>query len=147
MSQLGRLMFFSTDPATQFITALATNAGANLALDIGQALGHRARGRLVTVSIRAVQNLIWEVYFWRTSDYNGAIGVGGYLGRAPFQVADGTQIAAAGLFHYQRAVDIPIASDDNTGRIFMTLVNRSALSAGGANQIKIELGIDPTHGG
>lgn len=146
MSQLGRLFYVASDPATQHVAVINTNAASSLSQN-ASGLGPTGRGRVVSVTIRAVQNLIWEVYFWRTSAYNGAIGVGGYLGRAAFLVADGAQIAGAGLFHYQKNVDIPLADDEATGKIHYSLVNRSAASAGGANQIKIELAIDPTHGG
>lgn len=146
MSQLGRLYFLSSNPATDHVAVINTNAASSISL-AASGLGVTGRGRVVSVTIRAVQNLIWEVYFWRTSGYNAAIGVGGYLGRVPFLVADGTQIAGTGLFHYQKNVDIPLMDDETTGRVHYSLVNRSAASAGGANQIKIEFAIDMTHGG
>ncbi len=148
MAQLGRLLLFATDPATQFTAVINQNAGANLALNLNGALGMPTRGRVVAVSIRSVQNLIWEVYFWRSSGYNAAIGAGGYAGRVPFVVADGSQIGGAGLFHYQKSADIPLLNSvSGDDLLYLSLVNRSVASAGGANQIKIELMIDPTHGG
>jgi len=144
---LGRIYFASTAPATDHVAQIVQNAGSNLSLS-ASGLGIKGNGRIVGVTIRAVQNLIYELYFWRSSGFNAAIGSGGFLGRCAFVVADGTQIAATGLFHYHKACDIPLIDDGNGSAIHHTLVNRSATAhAAGASTIKIEFHIDMCQGG
>ena len=145
MSQLGRLHRVNTNPATQFVNALAQNAGEYLGLTTE--LGMTAKGRVVRVVMRTVENKDWEVYFFSTAANNTAVpSTNKYLGRCAFVAADGKQIAAAGLFLYDKSCDILLHDEGNTGKIHMILVNRGTLTTAGAARIGIELEIDPTHG-
>ena len=146
MSQLGRLHRIGTNPATQFISAIAANAGEYLGLDAKE-LGIIAKGRVVRVVLRTVENKDWEVYFFSTSANNtGAPSTNKYLGRCAFVAADGKQIAASGLFLYDKSCDVLIHDEGGTSKIHMMLVNRGTLTTAGADRIGIELQIDPTHG-
>lgn len=146
MSQLGRLHRIVTNPATQFILAIAQNAGAYLGLDAKE-LGILAKGRVVRVAMRTVENKDWEIYFFATAANNtGVPSTNEYLGRCAFVAADGKQIAATGLFLYDKSCDVVIHDEGGASKIHMVLVNRGTLTTAGANRIGIELQIDPTHG-
>jgi len=146
MSQLGRLHRVTTNPATQFISALAQNAGEYLGLTV-DSLGDIAKGRVVRVALRTVENKDWEIYFFATAANNTALpSTNKYLGRCAFVAADGKQIAATGLFLYDKSCDVAIHDEGKTSKIHMVLVNRGTLTTAGANRIGIELQIDPTHG-
>mgnify|MGYP006921286055 CR=1 FL=1 len=146
MSQLGRLHRVVTNPATQFISALAQNAGEYLGLDAKE-LGITAKGRVVRVVLRMIENKDWEVYFFANAANNtGAPSTNEYLGCCAFVAADGKQIAAAGLFLYDKSCDVVVLDESNTSKIHMVLVNRGTLTTAGADRIGIELQIDPTHG-
>lgn len=146
MSQLGRLHRVATNPATQFINALAQNAGEYLGLTIGE-LGILAKGRVVHVALRTVENKDWEIYFFATAANNtGLPSTNKYLGRCAFVVADGKQIAGAGLFLYDKTCDVPIHDEGGASKVHMVLVNRGTLTTAGADRIGVELHIDPTHG-
>lgn len=146
MSQLGRLHRIATNPATQFISALAANAGAYLGLNAGE-LGDIAKGRVARVVLRTVENKDWEIYFFATAANNTALpSTNKYLGRCAFVAADGKQIAASGLFLYDKACDVPVIDEGRSSKIHMVLVNRGTLTTAGADRIGIELHIDPTHG-
>ena len=146
MSQLGRLHRVATNPATQFISALAQNAGEYLGLDAKE-LGITAKGRVVRVVLRMVENKDWEVYFFATSANNTSVpSTNRYLGRCAFVAADGKQIAASGLFLYDKSCDVVVHDEGGASKIHLMLVNRGTLTTAGADRIGIELQIDPTHG-
>ena len=146
MSQLGRLHRVNTNPATQFVNALAQNAGEYLGLTTE--LGMTAKGRVARVVMRTADNKDWEVYFFASAGNNTSLpSTNKYLGRCAFVVADGKQIAGAGLFLYDKSCDIAIHDEGGASKIHMVLVNRSAVAnTAGADRIGIELQIDPTHG-
>lgn len=146
MSQLGRLHPIATAPATQFIAAIAQNAGEYLGLD-AKDLGDTCRGRVVRVTLRTVENKDWEVYFFATAANNTALpSTNKYLGRCAFVAADGKQIAATGLYLYDKTCDIAIRDDGRSSKIHLMLVNRGTVTTSGADRIGLELQIDPTHG-
>lgn len=147
MSQLGRLTRIATNPATDFILAIAQNAGQYLGLTATQ-LGILAKGRVARVVMATLDNKDWEIYFFSTAANNtGLPSTTKYLGRCAFVVADGKQIAGAGLFLYDKSCDIVIHDEGAASKIHMVLVNRSAVAnTAGADRIGIELQIDPTHG-
>lgn len=146
MSQLGRLIRLATNPATQFVSIIAQNAGEYLGLSTGE-LGDIAKGRVVHVALRTIENKDWEIYFFATPANNtGVPSTNKYLGRCAFVAADGKQIGGAGLFLYDKACDVVIHDEARTSKIHMVLVNRSTATTAGADRIGIELQIDPTHG-
>lgn len=144
MSALGHLLTVATDPATQFVSAIAQNAGEYLGLTVND-LGKTARGRVLRVVLKTTENKDWQVYFFRTAANNsGTIGLNKYAGRVAFVAADGLQIAGAGFFLYDKAADIPVLDEDKTTKIHLVLVNRGTLTTAGANRISLELSVDPT---
>lgn len=147
MSQLGQLLILATDPATQFVSAIAQNAGEYLGLNATSVLGLTGRGRVQHVALRTVENKDWELYFFGSSAHNsGTIALNKYLGRVEFVAANGKQIAASGLYLYDKTCDIPVRDEERTGLVHLVLVNRSTVTTAGASRIAIELSIDPTHG-
>lgn len=146
MSQLGRLQRVGTNPATQFVSAIAQDAGEYLGLDAKE-LGLTAKGRVVRVVLRTVENKDWEVYFFATAANNtGLPSTNEYLGRCAFVAADGKQVAASGLFLYDKSCDVAVLDKGNASKIHLLLVNRGTVTTAGADRIGLELQIDPTHG-
>jgi hypothetical protein len=146
MSQLGRLHRIATNPATQFISAIAQNAGEYLGLSATE-LGITAKGRVARVVLRTIENKDWEVYFYATSANNTALpSTNKYLGRCAFVAADGKQIAATGPYLYDKACDVPVEDAGGASKIHVVLVNRGTLTTAGADRIGLELHVDPTHG-
>lgn len=163
--QAGQLIPVRTDPATQFISALAQNAaltenlamrftqaGGNGYVDAGLAAGKTVKARLRSIFIQSVENLAWEVWLWGKHTFDASLTdpTNSYpLGFWSFAAADAKRIASAGLYHYYvEDMDTPYADLDNAGEIHLMLVNRSvsAKTAGSNGYILIQLNMEPTLG-
>jgi hypothetical protein len=162
--QSGQLISVRTNPATQFLGALAQNAALTLNLtmpitgaiqadgyvDAGLAAGNAVRSRLRSIWIASMENLAWEVWLWASDAFaasptNPALVFP--LGRWTFVANDGVRIGGTGLYYYYiEGLDHAYADFDDTGEIHLMLVNRSAAakSADAAGAILIQMQFEPT---
>lgn len=161
MSQLGQIIALDTDPAANYLDAIATNAMVleNLQLDLSICGTATARSRITGMAIVSVEALDWELWLFRKAAGVGAgIATNSFIGYWSFLGATAKQIAATGLYYYYIfGLDVPYTDDDPSsvrdatnfaGRFHLGLVNRSAAAktAGAGGAIKITLFVDPTHG-
>lgn len=156
--QVGQLVIVRTDPATQFVGALAQHAAETADLITGAAIGQvdgglsagkTLKSRLRALLIASVQNLAWEIVLWGKDTYNtGAIADQFPLAQWNFAVNDGAQIAGTGLYYYYvDGLDAPYVDLDHTGELHLMLINRSATGKNaGADQILIQLQFEPALG-
>lgn len=161
--QAGQLVLVRTNPATQFIAALAQNAVGELtmAMPVGAqqagagfvdgALGGggTCRGRLRSITIASVEGLDWTVWFWGNSTFSDASpALAQLLGFAALPVAGAKRIAGAGLYYYfLGGLDIPIVDLEKVGQLYLGLQPTSAgKSAAGAGAIALQLAVEPTLG-
>jgi hypothetical protein len=147
MSQVGKIIPVTTVAATQFRSALAQNAGENLSLDVNSyGVGIRVDSIIRTLQIMSVEDRQWELWFYGKNSFNASVNpdVNTRNGWYWFGVS-GRQIGAAGLYHfYVDGLYVPYRDLDQTGKIHMTLINRSAgaKSAGDAGALRVILGIE-----
>lgn len=149
---------FSTDSLTQFRGTLAQNAGVDLDLEMSGAatvpnptalagVHGDCRGNLKSLTVVSVENLAWELLLWEKSSHGTAVlGTVRFIGRWTFTATDAVRIAGAGdYFYYIDGLDVPLVDGDGTGKLHLTLVNRSAAgkSAGDAGAIQIRGRIAP----
>lgn len=139
-----------TVSTVDYLPALAQNAGANANITLAGALAGvngNSRVRLKNISIISVENLSWEIWFFTANTFQTTIDADTFLGFWSFAASDAKRIAATGLYYYYvEDLDVPYLDTDNTGKLHMTLVNRSAASktanAGGAITIKVTAEIE-----
>lgn len=162
MSQLGQIITLTTDPAVDFVDAIAQNAMdlESLALDLSVCGTPTARCRITGIAIVATQALDYELWLWRKAFGAGAgIAADSFIGYWTFQAAMAVQIGGTGLYYYYiYGLDVPYTDEDTaeekpdstkpSGRFHLGLVNRSATgkNAGETGALKITLFVDPTHG-
>lgn len=145
--QVGKITTVTTVAATQFRSTLAQNAGESLSLDVNPlALGIRVDAILRTIEVISMEALLWELWFYARNTYNAppTPDEQTFLGLYAF-AAVGKQIGAAGLYHYHADnIYIPLKDLDQTGRVHMSLINRSAGSktAGDAGAVRVQLGLE-----
>lgn len=152
MSQIGKTVVAKTVSTRDFLAGLAQNAGTFLSLDVSRlSLGENVDARLRAIHLVSVEDLDWEVWFFRTKDAAGNSAdpdVNSALGIATLPTT-GLRIAGAGLYHfYLEDVDIPIFDCDRTSKVHMALVNRAAgsKSANAAGAVRLELVLEPALG-
>lgn len=161
MSQLGQIISLTTDPATDFVDAIADEAMdlESLALDLSICGTPTARCRITGISIVSVEPLDWRLWLWRKAAGPGAdIAADSFIGAFQMIAATATRIASTGLYYYFLfGLDVPYTDEDTadekpnplepSGRFHLGLQPTSgAKSAGEAGAIKITLFVDPTHG-
>ena len=140
---------WKTDSLTQFTATIAQNAGVNLDLAMTTpnpvalaGIGGDCRGQLRSLTIASVENLAWEIWLWSSATHGtAAASTVSVIGRWSFVTSDAKQIAGAGdWYYYVDGLDVPVWDADKTGKLHLTLVNRSAASksadAAGAIVIK-----------
>lgn len=149
--QVGKITPVTTEATSQFRLGLVTAAGENLSLDVNRhGVGIRVDSIIRTMMIVSVQDLMWELWFWSKNTYNSSANPDANLliGTWLFGVS-GMQVGGAGLYHYYvDGLYIPYRDLDQTGKIHMTLVNRSAgaKTAGDAGAVRVQLGLEMTLG-
>ena len=147
MAQVGKIVPVTTVAASQFRSTIAQNAGENLSLDVNNGgFGIRVDSIIRTLQIMSKEDLQWELWFYGKNTYNASADpdVNTRLGWFWFGVS-GRQIAATGLYHYYvDGLYIPYRDLDQTGKIHMSLINRSAAAktAGDAGAVKVVLGLE-----
>jgi hypothetical protein len=146
MSQTGVLIDITSVDGTDFAATVAQNAGllADLpARGLGPATMSNI-GIVRTLRIMSSAQHAWEVNFFSSDQTTNADpNVDSFLGRYPFSLPDGVQIAAAGLFrYYVDSLQIPALDRDNTGELHVVLVPRDA-AKGAGETIRLAIGIEP----
>lgn len=144
--QVGKITTVTTVAANQLRSALAQNAGEDLSLQVqSAAVGQRVDSIIRNITIVSVEDLNWELWFWGRNTFNEPTpDIDTFIASWLFAVA-GKQIGGAGLYHfYVDGLYIPYKDLDQTSRIHMTLVCRSAAgkSAGDAGAIRVRLGLE-----
>lgn len=139
---------WSSNPATQFRAAIAQNNKTDLDLLLPptlQGINGNARGTITSLTIASIENLAWELWLWESATHatlTAAVVAAGtnVIGRWSFVAADALQDVAGDWIYYIDGLDIPYFDADNTGKIHLSLVNRSAASKtandAGAIQVK-----------
>ena len=152
MSQVGKTVVAKTVSTRDFTGSIAQNVGVFLSLDVASlSLGFNVDARLRAIHMVAVEDLDYEVWFFRTKDAAGNSldpDVNSALGIVTLPTT-GLRIAAAGLYHfYVEDLDIPVFDTDRTSKVHMALVNRSAgaKTAGAAGAVRLELVLEPALG-
>ena len=161
--QTGQLVLVTTDPATQFVDAIAQNAVANLTLtmpsgtqqagpgfvDGGLAAGGSVRSRVKGIVLESVESLDWVVWIWGNDTFDAANPANAkLLGFASLPAAGNKRIAASGLYHYYLGgLDIPYNDFQKLGRIYLGLQPTSAgKSAGALGSVVVTLIAEPALG-
>lgn len=139
---------FKTDPSTQFRAAIAQNAKTDLDFTLPPTLAGvngDARSLLKSLTIVSIENLAWELWLWRSATHatlTGGVTAAGsnVIGRWTFAAGDGIQDVTGDFIYYIDGLEIPVTDDDKTGKLHLSLVNRSVASKSandaGAIQIK-----------
>lgn len=128
---------FATDPSAQFRGALTTGSGADLDLVLPSSLkgiNGNARAQLRSLTIISIQNLAWELWLWGSTTHTtltaGVTSAGSnVIGRWTFAATDAVQDNNTGDFvYYIDGLDVPYVDLDNSGKLHLTLINRSVTS-------------------
>lgn len=151
MAQRGKVVVAKTVSTRDFVATLAQNAAIFLSLDVNQlGLGINVDAILSAVQITSVENLLWELWFFRSNAGNtGDPDTSVALGYVAFTLAQGLRIGGAGLYqYYVDTLNIALLDAQATGKIHMALINRSAgaKTAGVAGGIRVQLVLEPTAG-
>ena len=161
--QIGQLVRVTTDPATQFVDAIAQNAMAELTLampaagqlagpgfvDGGLAAGGAVRSRIKGIVIESVESLDWVVWIWGNDTFDDSNPANAkLLGFAVLPASGNKRIAAAGLYHYYLGgLDIPYNDFQKLGRVYLGLQPTSAgKSAGAGGSVALTLIFEPALG-
>lgn len=155
-----------SDKDDHFTEAIVQNAEERENILMASALN--GRSRIVGIRLISIQNLAWELMLWSKDSFSGPAAPGTdpdlntFLGKWLFTAGDGSQVAAAGAYHYY--IDgLDIAYGDlshswatteakKTGvptgpALHVSLLNRSAVAkiAGLAGAIVAEFLVEPTN--
>lgn len=160
--QRGNVYPCATDPAVDFLGALAQNASAtlNLHLDEGIAAGRHCRSIVRHLTIVSAQQLSWEVVFFTSRNFSvAAVAQTHFLSGWKFSASNGQQYGVGTPYYYQASnIDLPYWDADFTDRqlpkelqggfLHLMLLNRSPTSklAGVAGAIQITGYFEPTYG-
>lgn len=139
-----------SDKDSHFAGAIAQNAGEDESLSLPACLAGingNARGSVRSLTIISDQNLAWEVNVWRSATHGTAdIDTDKWLGRWTFTAADGVQLAGSGSYlYYVDGLDIAYIDADNSGKLHLTLTNRSASAknAGATGEVIVDIRMQP----
>ena len=161
--QIGQLVLVQTDPATQFVDAIAQNALAELDLsmpsgsqqggpgfvDGGLAAGGAVRSRVKSIVIASVENLDWVVWLFADKNYGNANPANVNLcGYAALPASSAKRIGNTGLYYYFLAgLDLPYVDLGKLGQIHLGLQPTSAgKSAGAPGSVRVQLWAEPALG-
>ena len=137
---------------THFTGALAQNAVESESLDVPSHWSTIKISKYIIegLTIQADQALEWDVYLWGDSTYNNAdMTLAKLIDQVNFPAAGGLQIAGTGQFHYASpTLEIPYEDSDNTSKIHVSLVNRSATAknAGATGEVTLRFTLRPVWG-
>jgi hypothetical protein len=147
-------------PKATWVAGAAQNTGLPADLVLGDAtrgiggdpirgtVGGNARNQVRSITIVSQDNHSWELWaFSKAVRYPANRDNNFFLGRWTFSAASGVQDAGDGTsswYYYVDGNDIPIRDDDNTGKLHLTLIDRTgALVAGAGHDVVIELRLAP----
>lgn len=139
-----------SDKDSHFTGAIAQNAGEDESLTLPACLAGingNARGLVRSLTLVADQNLDWEVQFWRSGTHGAAdIDTDKWIGGVVFTASsDAKQLAGSGSYlYYKGNLDIPYIDLDNSGKLHVTLTNRSAgaKGAGAVGEVIVDVRIE-----
>lgn len=130
----------SSDKDTNFTGAIVQNASEDENLSLGQ-----NEVTIISVGLTSDQNLEWEVWFYRTDQFDDSdLDTDSFIAKVEFVAADGEQLAGAGKFVYNLStLAIPYIDADETQELHVKLVNRSAASknAGATGEVVLRIGV------
>ncbi len=147
MSQTGVLIDVTSVDGTDFAATVAQNAGLLTNLIVRGQRGPATMANIGVVRTLRIMSSVqhaWEVNFFSSDQTTDADpDVDSFLGRYPFSLPDGVQIAAAGLFrYYVDTLQIPALDRDDTGELHVVIVPRDA-AKGAGETIRLAIGIEP----
>lgn len=134
---------------THFTTEIVQNAGEDESLTLPACLAGingNARGAVRSISIVSDENLAWEVQFWRSGTHGATVDALKWIGRWSFIATDAVRLAGAGSYlYYIDGLDIPYIDADNSGKLHVTLTNRSAAAktAGANGEVVLDVRMQP----
>lgn len=139
---------------THFTGALAQNAIESESIDFPDLLGSVGVHDVIIegVTVQSDQNLEWDVFIWSKNTYNTTnLDTAELVDYFNFPAANGKQIAGANQYYYPlpaNEVSVPYRDEDNTGKLHISLVNRSATSknAGATGEVTIRVIVRPIFG-
>jgi hypothetical protein len=135
---------------THFTGAIAQNAAEYESITLLGALAGingNARGQVRSITVISDENLDWEILLFRKNTFGTAdLDADSFIGRWSFVAADAVRIAGAGSYYYYiDGLDVQYTDDDNTGRLHVALINRSAAAktAGANGEVVLKVRLDP----
>lgn len=162
--QAGQLITVRTNPATQFVDAIAQNAMAELTmvcpsgaerqgpgfLDGGLAAGGTVKSRLRAIVIESVQAIDYEIWLWGDDTFADANPENTKLwGFVALAASTAKQIGGAGLYYYTlTGLDIPYSDLMKLGQLYLGLIPRTAggKAAGALGSVALQLYFEPSLG-
>lgn len=160
MTQLGQIIDLATDPAVDFLDAIAGTDQIleDILFDLSICGTPTARCRIVGLTIVSTQNLDWQVWLWNKAAGPGAgIAENSFIGYWGFVAANAVQSGIAGdslYYYFIPGLDIYYVDEDGldardpndpAGRFHIGLKG-AGKNQGAGGAIKIIFHVDPTHG-
>ena len=148
------LQYVISDKETHFSGALAQNVVEIESIDFPTDWGIVGINETIIegVSIQSDQNLEWDVFIFATSDTTDTdLDLDTFTDFFNFATTSGKQIAGTNQFYYSSPANfmaIPYRDSDNSSKLHVALVNRSATSknAGATGEITIKFAVRPVWG-
>lgn len=140
-----------SDKDSHFTGTIAQNAGEDESLTLPACLAGingNARGAVRTITLIADQNLDWEVQFWRSATHGTSdIDTDKWIGKHKFTAStDALQLGGAGSYlYFVSGLNIPYNDADFSGKLHLTLTNRSATgkNAGATGEVIVDIALQP----
>lgn len=110
-------------------------------------VGGNARNQVKSITIVSADNHAWELWaFSKAVRYPADINSNVFLGKWAFTTGQAAQDAGDGTtswYYYIDGNDIPLRDDDNTGKLHLTLIDRTAGGLTAGHKVCIELRLAP----
>jgi hypothetical protein len=149
-----RAEYIVSDKDSHFTGGLAQNAGE------AESINFPADWRTIgvnqcvieSITIQSDQNLEWDIYLWSGAEAdNTDLDTDTFIDYFNYATTTGKQIAGANQYYYaspSNNLNIAYKDDDNSGKLHVTLVNRSATAknAGGTGEVKLQFIVRPVFG-
>ena len=139
-----------SDKDTHFAGGLAQNAGEDESLTMPGALAGingDCKNQLKSLTIISDQNLDWEIMVWSSATHGVAdLDTNQFIGRWTFAATDAVQVAGTGSYYYYiDGLDVSYADADYSGKLHLTLINRSATAknAGATGEVVVKARLAP----
>jgi len=142
--------YIATDKDTDFEATLAENAILSESIDMPTdwQTADIQKCIISEMSVQSDENLDWELLFWANGDYNNTdLDLSKVITRISLAATTADQIAGSNQYIYDNplAQSIEYVDEDNTSKIHISLINRSASakSADPNGSIVIRIGCTP----